>query len=237
MDPENLSARQAPEVAGVAPTGHPTLLRRVRLHLSGLELWSAILLSLATLTSAWCAYQSALWGGIQTMLLAEANGASRTAQEKVIEGGQQRLMDITLFLQYMMAQTQADTTMTQFLTQRFRPEMQEAFEAWQATNPQQNRNAPAHPFVMDEYSLPTERDARALSGQAAIKFHQAQQANLHSDLYVLLTVICASVLFFGGIATKFPSPTIQTVVVVIGFLLWMGCMGYMLLKMPVATAG
>ncbi|MCL7927530.1 MAG: hypothetical protein M8841_07050, partial [marine benthic group bacterium] len=44
-----------------------------------LETWSAILMSLATVATAWCAYQSAEWGGEQSFMLGESNRAGREA--------------------------------------------------------------------------------------------------------------------------------------------------------------
>ena len=40
-----------------------------------LEVLSAILLSIATVASAWCAYQSARWNGVQAVSFSAANGA------------------------------------------------------------------------------------------------------------------------------------------------------------------
>ncbi len=38
-----------------------------------IELATAIIISLSTIASAWCAYQATLWGGIQTFRLSEVN--------------------------------------------------------------------------------------------------------------------------------------------------------------------
>lgn len=47
----------------------------------GFEIACAIVLSLATTASAWCAYQSKLWGGVQ---MARANAAVRAGREGAV---------------------------------------------------------------------------------------------------------------------------------------------------------
>src|SRR5580765_5528692 len=47
----------------------------------GFEIACAIVLALATTASAWCAYQSKLWGGAQ---MARANGAVRAGREAAV---------------------------------------------------------------------------------------------------------------------------------------------------------
>ena len=44
-----------------------------------MEVASAVVLSLATTASAWCAYQATLWSGVQTFQLDAANDANRRA--------------------------------------------------------------------------------------------------------------------------------------------------------------
>ena len=53
-----------------------------------LDILTAVLLSLATVGSAWCAFQSTLWDGIQTFKLMDAHQAGRLASQKEIESYQ-----------------------------------------------------------------------------------------------------------------------------------------------------
>jgi hypothetical protein len=52
-----------------------------------MEIASAILLALATVATAWCAYQSTLWAGVQTFRLAAAGKADRQARDDIPPGG------------------------------------------------------------------------------------------------------------------------------------------------------
>jgi hypothetical protein len=50
--------------------------------MGGFKVLSATILELAMLASAWSAYQSGLWGGIQDFRIAEAHVIGRQAGEK-----------------------------------------------------------------------------------------------------------------------------------------------------------
>ena len=65
------------------------------------EIACAVVLSLATTASAWCAYQSTLWGGVQTFRLHAANAASRKAGELNITALEHHSFDIAIGLSFM----------------------------------------------------------------------------------------------------------------------------------------
>ena len=54
-----------------------------------------------------------------------------------------------------------------FYRKRFRPEFRPAFEAWVATRPRTNRDAPLSPFAMPQYKLAATAKADRLEAQAA----------------------------------------------------------------------
>jgi hypothetical protein len=170
---------------------------------SWFEFIAAALLGLATLGSAWSAYQSGRWGGIQDFRIAEAHISGRQAAEKAVFANQLRGIDAILFERYISARSENNQQLADFLFQRLRPEFKPAFEAWLATEPMKNPSAPRTPFVMKEYSLAAEKEARQLSQEEAKKFTEARQANEISDTYLLVTVIFSVVLFLSGITAAF----------------------------------
>lgn len=87
---------------------------------------------------------------------------------------------------------------------RFRPGFRVAFEAWRATNPESNPNAPRGPTYMPQYRQPGLGEGRALDKQADEAFAAGTTAGERSDKYVRTTVFLASVLFLVGISTRFP---------------------------------
>jgi hypothetical protein len=87
---------------------------------------------------------------------------------------------------------------------RFRPDFRNAFDAWRATNPEHNPNAPRGPTFMPQYRQPGLGRGKALDKQADQSFAAGAAAGERSDRYVRTTVFLASVLFLVGISTRFP---------------------------------
>ena len=167
------------------------------------ELIVAAILGLATLGSAWSAYQSALWGNIQSFRLAEATAAGSRAAEKAVHANQLRGVDLLLFEVYLRALSENNQWLAGFLFQRFRPEFKVATEAWLATQPLKNPSAPSSPFVMKEYSIAMDKETQQLRQEEATKFTEARKASDISDDYLLLTVGFGVALFLGGITAAF----------------------------------
>lgn len=181
-----------------------------------------MLLAVATVTSTWCAYQSALWGGIQVFHLADSTIAGRKATIQSARADQQQVLDVGMFVNYVDAVLEGREVMAQYLLERFRPEMKVAVDAWLATKPRENPNAPSSPFVMKEYSLEAERKAAEFDAEAVRYIKLAEIANETSDEYVLLTVLYATVLFFAGIGPKFDNRVLKILVLIFGALIFIG---------------
>ena len=200
------------------------------------ELVSVVLMSLASLGSAWCAYESSLWSGRQFFALAAANAIGRQSSQKAAQAEQVRVLDAALFVQFAAAYSQGDGRLAEFLLQRFRPEMKAATEAWIRTTPIGNPDAPATPFRMSEYAVPQDLEAQTLASASAGKGEDAQQYNRTSDRYVLMTVLFSVVLFFSGLATKFDSRrAVRTMLWMAGLILV--CSFIVTVLLPVAWIG
>lgn len=198
-----------------------------------LELATTIIIAVATIASAWCAYQATLWGGIQTFRLSAVTALGRKSAEQTIRAGQMRTMDAILFVEYLKGKERHRDSLAEFFYHRFRPELKRAIDAWLATKPFQNPQAPPHPFVMDEYSLEQEQEAKRLNEESAQKFEDAKQANENSDRYIMLTVLFASVMFFSGISTQFETPRSKIALLVIGAFVLCAALG-MVCTYPIA---
>ena len=111
--------------------------------------------------------------------------------------------------------------MEAFLGQRFRPEMKSAVEAWLKLDPLNNPAAPPSPFRMAEYAQKETAEVARQADLAAKGMAAAREARGFSDNYVLLTVIFASVLFFGGMARAFDSRSLRTVLAVLAMVLFL----------------
>lgn len=198
----------------------------------GFEIACAIVLALATTASAWCAYQSKLWGGAQA---ARANAAIRAGREGAVNSlaaVQLRSFDASMFIAYMQARIEGNRALEAFLGQRFRPEMKLAVEAWLKLDPLNNPAAPSSPFRMAEYAQKETAEVARQAELAAQALAASRQARGFSDDYVLLTVIFASVLFFGGIARAFDSRPLRMVLAALAMLLFLGTL-VVLTSMPI----
>src|SRR5262245_50543966 len=116
------------------------------------EIACAVILSLATTASAWCAYQSKLWGGAQMALAGAAASAAREGGLNSLAAVQARAFDASMFVTYMQARIETNRAVESFLSQRFRPDMKLALEAWLRLDPLTNPAAPPSPFHMAEYA-------------------------------------------------------------------------------------
>ena len=188
----------------------------------GFEIACAIVLALATTASAWCAYQSKLWGGAQ---MGRANAAVRASREGAVNSlaaVQWRAFDASMFIAYMEAKLEGNKALEAFLVQRFRPEMKPAVEAWLKLDPLNNPSAPPSPFRMAEYAQAETTEVARQADIAAKAMAAAREARGYSDDYVLLTVVFASVLFFGGIARAFDSRPLRITLAALAVLLFLG---------------
>ena len=70
------------------------------------------------------------------------------------------------FTQWVDAYAQHQTRLADFYFKRFRPEFKPAVDAWIATKPQQNPNAPLTPFAMPQYQLAARAEANRLEAKA-----------------------------------------------------------------------
>ena len=198
------------------------------------EIGSVIVLSLATIVSAWCAYQAARWGGIETFQLNELDRLERQATRLEVQADQLRTFDANMFGQFVAARSRGEQELADYLRQRFRPEARPALEAWLATQPRTNPEAPPHPFVMPEYQLSSQKRAAHLLQQASRQLDEARRANTRSDNYVLLTVAFTSVLFFTGICTKLPTQMMRRATLAIGCILFLIAVVVLIGWFPVA---
>jgi hypothetical protein len=99
---------------------------------------------------------------------------------------------------------------------RFRPEYRVAFDAWLATDPFTNPDAPAGPQQMPVYKPAGEALSRKLDLQANQLYRDGQSAGETGDQYVRTTVILASVLFLVGISTHFPIRVVRFGLIAVG---------------------
>lgn len=199
-----------------------------------IEILTAILLSLATIGSAWCAYQSTLWGGVRTFDLAAANRAGRISSENFIRSNQKKTMDGILVLKYIEASESGNIKLENFYFNRFDSTLKAATLDWLKLNPYQDENAPVSPMSLESYKRPEDQAIFDQLNVSMGKLDSANNANDIAEKYVLLTVLFAGVLFFSGIANSIRSLRIRNLCISLSVIILILTI-YFLLIMPVTS--
>ena len=172
-------------------------------YFRNISIVEAVLLSIVALLAAWSGYAAAKWGTEQRDKLAQASGERSQANRAYLEETTLRNFDSTTFDAWFSAYTVGNKQAMELAVRRFRPEFEVAFNAWRATHPETNPQAPKGPTYMPEYHQPGLARANALDEQADDTFTDGSDAGTTSDDYVRVTVFLASVLFLIGISTQF----------------------------------
>jgi hypothetical protein len=157
--PEGLSAQEVgKEIAERANPGGQDEASRDRL----VSIAEAILLSVVALLAAYSGYAAAKWSTESRVGLAKASTARTEANRANLGAIDLRIFDSSTFEAWFAAYTARNKQAMALAEHRFRPEFRVAFEAWRATNPETNPNAPSGPTYMPQ--IPT---ARAGQGERA----------------------------------------------------------------------
>ena len=195
-----------------------------------LELMATVLLSVATVATAWSGYQSTRWNGEQSKAGARANALRISSAKAAALANSQTEIDVATFTQWVNAYAQKQTKLADFYFKRFRKEFRPAVEAWVATRPLKNPNAALTPFALPQYHLEARAQADHLDTQAALYTAQALRNLQRASNYVLGVVLFASALFFAGMSTKLKSPRRRVTI------LSVGCAVFLLTALWIATS-
>ncbi len=197
------------------------------------DVGSTVLLALATVAIAWSSYQANRWSGEQSIAFSAASAARVESGKAAARAGQLTQIDVTLFAQWVDAYSREETELSDFYRARFRDEFKPAMDAWVATRPRTNPDAPKSPFAMPEYELAEQKNADRLVLQAEAQTNLAKRNNQRSDNYVLCVVLFAASLFFAGISTKVEPDGNRLVVLVLGYVVFFGTLAW-ILSFPVS---
>ena len=108
---------------------------------------AAVLMALATLSTAWCSFESAAWTRKSNRLMNEFNALERKAGLLTMQGMQHATIHTGMFMQVLAAQQAGNEKLVSFYVERFPPDVRKAYDAWLAQKPFENPNADPHPFV------------------------------------------------------------------------------------------
>jgi len=186
------------------------------------EVVSTVLLACAAVATAWSSYQATRWNGEQTRASSRTNAIRIEAARAQGLAQFQTQVDVATFTQWVDAYAHEETELADFYFKRFRTEFKPAVEAWLATRPLRNPNAPLTPFAMPQYRLAATAEAERLDAEAEVSSATVRRNIQRASNYVLGVVLFAVSLFFAGMSTKLQTPGLRTSLLVIGCVVFLG---------------
>jgi hypothetical protein len=192
----------------------------------------------AAILTAWAAFQSAKWSGIQAIEFSQANAARVESTRAETRAGQLRSVDVDVFLSWTEAVAAelrtgetpigpdgyrpVEGTLSAFFYDRMRDEFKPALDEWLELRPLQNPDAPETPFLMEEYQLADLASAEGHLAEAAEHSDAALAANQNSDNHVLTAVALALAIFFAGVSSKLSDHRNRLVATTLSVVIFLG---------------
>jgi hypothetical protein len=186
-----------------------------------------VLLALATVATAWSGYQASRWNGEQAKAFSRANAARIESTRASGLADAQTQIDVATFTQWVDAYAQEQTELADFYFKRFRMEFKPAVDAWIATRPLRNPDAPLTPFAMPQYELAARQEAMRLERQADELSAEARANVQRATNYVLGVVLFAAALFFAGMSAKLRTRRLRVVLLSFGIVVFVGTVAWL----------
>jgi hypothetical protein len=187
-----------------------------------IEVVSTVLLAAAAVATAWSSYQATRWNGEQAKASSRTNAIRIEAARAQGLAEAQTQVDVATFTQWVDAYARRETELADFYFKRFRPEFKPAVEAWLATRPLRNPDAPLTPFAMPQYRLEASAEAERLDAEAEVSSATVRRNIQRASNYVLGVVLFAVSLFFAGMSTKLASRRLRILTLALGCAVFAG---------------
>lgn len=168
-----------------------------------LSIIEAVLLSIVAVIAAYSGYAAAKWGTNSSVTLAKASSLRSQGNRYDTEAIVTRTLDSVTFNAWFTAFVNQNAKAERLAEKRFRPGYRPAFNAWIATDPAHNPNAPPGPSYMPQYVIPQAKLASTTDAAATAAFTAGSEAGNTADKYIRDTVFLATVLFLVGISGHF----------------------------------
>jgi hypothetical protein len=190
------------------------------------EIVATVLLAVAAVATAWSSYQANRWNGETTKATSRVNALRVDAARAQGLAQAQTQVDIATFIQWVNATATDEPELAEFYTARFRPEFKPAFDAWLATDPLTDPDAPPTPFAMDEYQLQAQADVERLDAEEELATATVRRNIQRSANYVLAVVLFAVALFFAGMSAKLRGTGPRKALLTVGCVVFLGTLAW-----------
>jgi hypothetical protein len=182
------------------------------------EVVVTVLLVVAALATSWSSYQATRWNGEQAKAASRTNAIRIDAARAQGLAEAQTQVDVATFIAWADADRRGEAGLADFYVDRFRPEFETAFNAWTATRPFTNPDAPPTPFARPESHVAARADAERLDAAAEASAAEVRLNIQRASNYVLTVVLYAIVLFFAGVSTRIGNRRLRWTLAAVGFL-------------------
>jgi hypothetical protein len=167
-----------------------------------LEVVAVALLAVATVGSAWCAYQASQWNGEESRLARSSSEERLEASRQFALATQTIAYDTDVIGMYAEALASDEPELAAFYRESLaRPELLPILDRWRAEV--QAGVSPGNLLDDDEYMATRLAGYEEASAAAEALSNESEEASRTADQYVLSTVLLAITLFFAGVTTSF----------------------------------
>lgn len=177
-----------------------------------IEFLAVLLLGLATVGSAWCAFQASRWNDEESRAARRSAEAQLESNRLFAAGTQALAYDAGILAQYADALANGRDDLTAFYRESLvRPDFLPVLEDLEsrAASGEPLGNLFENEEYLDALRRPTEEaDAKALAATL-----ESQEAANNSDDFLLTTLFMASALFFAGVTSSFGTRTARLLLV------------------------
>jgi hypothetical protein len=198
-----------------------------------IELVTVVILGVATVASAWCAYQSSRWNDVET---SEARDATdlRVEQSRVYSQATTTIVyDSTVVAAFAAAVSSNDTKLQNFFRQSLiRDGFKPVLERWRVQL--DSGTAETSSLLEDqEYIDELFGPSAALDAEIKESSVRATEAGSNADGYLLTTLFMASALFFAGVVSSFKSRS-PKVLLLMGAVMLLAVGAARIIDLPIA---
>ena len=191
-----------------------------------LDVVATILLAIATVATAWSGYQASRWNGEAQKASGRSNALRIESAKAAGLANAETEIDVSTFSSWVDAYAQGRTQLADFYFKRFRREFAPAVNAWVATHPLKNPDAPLTPFAMPEYRLAAQAAAARLQADADASARAAVTNIGRATNYVLAVVLLAAALFFAGLSAKLQQAAMRRSLLIFGLIAFLGTVAW-----------
>ena len=198
------------------------------------EIIVTILLSFATLASAWCSYQADFWDDKERVLIVESIGLDEEANKILLESNQLKSSHLNIVSTFIDHYLKDDTIYCKYILAHSDTVLGPALMEWVKKRPKYVPEIP-NPLQLSVYGNDPQEQFQKIKNISLNKKSDSENANNISDKYMLLTVMLSLVLFFTGISGTLNVKVAQILSLIISLIILLGAI-LGIIRLPVGLS-